>query len=146
MLSIVYSGDEAKKISSAFKDAQLVDARKCEEINGESDVLGFIIPLSGSSLPLSIENYINTIIRNRENRNLGYIFAIFLPGEQKGTWAANRLSSLLSDSGCILSYYAYYDEEKKNEILRDVESEKFRIAGNGLFYRLFRKNMMPYED
>ena len=79
----------------------------------------------------------------RDNSKTGYIFAIFL-GD--GRWASDDLARLLSDQGCALSYYAYMREENKQTILDEINREEYKITGNGLFYRLFKRKIMTYED
>lgn len=144
MMTIVYSGENTEKeASNLFAQASLMDAKEMMEIDSSSDVIGFVIRLKGGMLPSAIEQYIRAVLSKRDNSKTGYIFAIFL-GD--GRWASDDLTRLLSDQGCALSYYAYMREENKQTILDEINREEYKITGNGLFYRLFKRKIMTYED
>ncbi len=147
MKSILYSGERAKEVAhSLFPSFEMIDAKSNEDFSEDSDVLGIIISNKGSALPRSIESYIERILAHRDNKTLGYIFAIFLENRKHSAWAPDRLNSLLSDSGCVLSYYAFYERKKEHEIEDDVENERFKISKNGFLYRIIKNRLTPYED
>ncbi len=142
MTNIVYSGEKSKK-ASGHLNGSLLDAKKNESIDPDCDILSFVIDNKGSSLPLSIENYINTVVKERDNKGLGYIYAIFLDGKgMRG--AANRLNTVLEHAGCILSYYNSIDNIQS--ALKDIDKEEFNLSSNGLIYRLIKRRVKAYDD
>ncbi len=143
MTSIIYSSERAKEIAGMLEHDETVNAKDMQDIDPDTDVLGFIVENNGSALPLSIEKYIEDAVSGRDNQNIGYIFAIFLSPSK---WAANRMQALLADSGCVLSYHAAIGEESIESIKEDIRGEEFRIPGNGILYRLFRKKLKAYRD
>ena len=147
MRCIIYSGEGAEeKAKALFPDDKLIDSKENIALPEECDVIGFVVVLSSGALPLSLINFINEVIAERDNRSLGYIFALFSSAEKGKTWAEETLSSILSKVGCVLSYYSYLGNGNSQEVIDEVNREEYKISGNGLFYRLFKRKIKTYND
>lgn len=146
-MNIIFAGRNAEKTAETlFPEAMIIDAKCHREIDADCDVIGFVITLASGALPISIVKYIDSIIKERDNRNVGYIFAVFINLENTRSWAPDWLSSLLAKRGCILSYYAFFKDEEKDRMGEEIKKEEYRLSGNGLFCRLFKRKIQTYND
>ena len=62
------------------------------------------------------------------------------------SWASDWLGNLLAKRGCVLSYYAFFKDEEKDRMGEEIKKEEYRLSGNGLFYRLFKRKIQTYND
>ena len=46
----------------------------------------------------------------------------------------------------MLSYYEIKKDEEKDRMIEKIKKEEYRLSGNGLFYRLFKRKIQTYND
>ena len=164
----VYTGTgNSLYIASRFKDAEIHLVE--EFLNGDYvlpesvDSLGIIFPVYCVGIPHPVKRFIEEVLGERDNSELGYLFAINTNGGMKGH-ANYQLEMLLAENGLRLAYAnsirmpdAYLpltrkfpsqkealemmekEEETLAEIINDIETNQIKLPRKGLFPHLVRK-------
>lgn len=164
----VYTGTgNSLYLASKFEDAEIhfVDEfLSSTYVLPESvDCLGIIFPVYCFGIPYPVKRFVEEVLGDRDNSNLGYVFAV----NTNGGWKSNanyQLELLLRENGIRLSYAnsfkmpdAYLPLTKKfpsemqalalvekhgkklDEIVNDVESNQIKLPGRGVLPHLVRR-------
>ena len=161
-------------IAEQFEGFELHDMRFTDSLPDDTDTLGLVFPVYYGGLPRPVEDFLERVIMDRDNSEVGYIFAVLTYGGNRG-FSYSSLSQKLGECGCALSYVnsvlmpdcylpmvpravspaerdaTVREALEKLAVMKDeIRSEKFALAKVGLTYRLFRswgkKGRTPGEN